>query len=151
MSLVCSWNELGMSDVQVSSSPFCTRPFWRIPTQTPTPSRQKRQSLWEMSQDHVLALCRRMGLWLSFCPVFVQNLNSAWTRPEKTLPRQSLTHTNLLHGLWEDHCTRPPLLPEIWRSQVQPPPVILTKPEQPPPNKLIWWTFATLRFGCLKF
>ena len=32
MSLVCSWNELGMSYVQVSSSPFCTRPFWRIPT-----------------------------------------------------------------------------------------------------------------------
>ena len=31
MSLVCSWNELGMSYVQVSSSPFCTRPFWRIP------------------------------------------------------------------------------------------------------------------------
>ena len=31
MSLVCSWNELGMSHVQVSSSPFCTRPFWRIP------------------------------------------------------------------------------------------------------------------------
>ena len=31
MSLVCSWNELGMSYVQVSSSPFCMRPFWRIP------------------------------------------------------------------------------------------------------------------------
>ena len=31
MSLVCSWNEVGMSYVQVSSSPFCTRPFWRMP------------------------------------------------------------------------------------------------------------------------
>ena len=32
MSLVCSWNELGMSYVPISSSPFCTRPFWRMPT-----------------------------------------------------------------------------------------------------------------------
>ena len=31
MSLVCSWNEVGMSHVQVSSSPFCTRPFWQMP------------------------------------------------------------------------------------------------------------------------
>ena len=31
MSLVCSWNELGMSYVPVSSSPFCTRPFWWMP------------------------------------------------------------------------------------------------------------------------
>ena len=31
MSLVCSWNEVGMSYVQVSSSPFCKRPFWRMP------------------------------------------------------------------------------------------------------------------------
>ena len=31
MYLVCSWNEVGMSYVQVSSSPFCTRPFWRMP------------------------------------------------------------------------------------------------------------------------
>ena len=35
MSLVCSWNELGMSYVPVSSSPFCTRPFWRIPILMP--------------------------------------------------------------------------------------------------------------------
>ena len=32
MSLVCSWNEVGMSYVQVSSNPFCTRPFWRMPS-----------------------------------------------------------------------------------------------------------------------
>ena len=32
MSRVCSWNELGMSYVPVSSSPFCTRPFWRMPS-----------------------------------------------------------------------------------------------------------------------
>ena len=29
MSLVCSWNEVGDVLCQVSSSPFCTRPFWR--------------------------------------------------------------------------------------------------------------------------
>ena len=31
MYLVCSWNEVGDVLCQVSSSPFCTRPFWRMP------------------------------------------------------------------------------------------------------------------------
>ena len=31
MSLVCAWNEVGDVLCQVSSSPFCTRPFWRMP------------------------------------------------------------------------------------------------------------------------
>ena len=30
--LVCSWNEVGDVLCQVSSSPFCTCPFWRMPT-----------------------------------------------------------------------------------------------------------------------
>ena len=32
MSLVWSWNEVGDVLCQVSSSPFCTRPFWRMPS-----------------------------------------------------------------------------------------------------------------------
>ena len=32
-----SWNEVSMSNVQVSSSPFCTRPFWRMPSQSEIP------------------------------------------------------------------------------------------------------------------
>ena len=32
MSLVCLWNEVGDILCQVSSSPFCTRPFWRMPS-----------------------------------------------------------------------------------------------------------------------
>ena len=36
MSLVCSWNEVGDVLCQISSSPFCTRPFWRMPRKKPT-------------------------------------------------------------------------------------------------------------------
>ena len=32
MSLVCSWNEVGDVPCQVPQAPFCTRPFWRMPS-----------------------------------------------------------------------------------------------------------------------
>ena len=48
MSLVCSWNEVSMSHVQVSWSPFCTRPFWRMPSpglpKASAPSKRKQLS-----------------------------------------------------------------------------------------------------------
>ena len=50
MSLVCSWNEVGMSYVQVFSSPFCTRPFWRMPNFSHRimsgPFRTRNRSVW---------------------------------------------------------------------------------------------------------
>ena len=37
ISLVCSWNEVGDVLCQVSSRPFGTRPFWRMPNEGDAP------------------------------------------------------------------------------------------------------------------
>ena len=44
MSLVCSWNKVGDVLCQVSSSPFCTRPFWRMPKYTKKCTREREEA-----------------------------------------------------------------------------------------------------------
>ena len=59
MSLVCSWNEVGMSHVQVSSSPFCARPSWRMPKNQPEVFQTEVFS-WMSARD----VCTRMLVFL---------------------------------------------------------------------------------------
>ena len=83
MSLVCSWNELGMSYVQVSSSPFCTRPFWRIPRFVPPRKHDSKMTPPKVIRD-VPTLEDRNLLKLrsidSSCLFFQSDMNSKFSK-----------------------------------------------------------------------
>ena len=58
MSLICNWNEVGDVICQVSSSPFCTRPFWRMPIQNAVIVR-KSENLQKSDK-----ICEKQRIWL---------------------------------------------------------------------------------------
>ena len=81
--MVCGWNEVGDVLCQVSSRPFCTRPFWRMPKRRDqmTSTMAPRNLQWRKCRSDVNPIWQNpVGAWPHLCSALwkIYAVNKGW-------------------------------------------------------------------------